>query len=72
MQDLTQELNCLRTVLEQRFRTYFGYTNAEGEQVSPETLSAPDYPSPPDLTGMSTPYAALVQQHQLTKKTVYQ
>ena len=67
MQDLTQELNWLRTVLEQRFRTYFGYTNAEGEQVSPETLSAPDYPSPPDLTGMSTPYAALVQQHQLTK-----
>ena len=64
--DIEKELNWLKTVLEMRFRSYFGYKNTEGEQVPPETHLRPDYPLPPDLMGMNTPYAQLVREHSLT------
>ena len=68
MNDIILEFNWLKTVLEQRFMTYFGYKTKDGEQVSAQLPDfIPDYPAPPDLGSLTTPYAQIVYKYKLTK-----
>ena len=73
--DLKREFDWLEAVLDQRFKTYFGYKHeagvAEAEatetgaHMEPQPELKPEYGVPPDLTACSTPYAALVKEYAL-------